>query len=163
MHALLAICQWLEHTGLGTTVRVSAWMFPTIEVVHIFGVVLLVGSTTVLDLRLTGLAFREDSVVKLATRFLPWTWTGFALMAITGFLLFASESSKMYDNVAFRIKILMIVLAGVNALVFHTLAYRKVETWNEATAPPIGAKLAGLFSLLLWFGIAIAGRMIAYL
>jgi hypothetical protein len=163
MPAFLAICHWLEHTAMGTTVRDSVWLFPTIEVVHIFGIVLLVGSTSILDLRLTGCAFREDSVVKLARRFLPWTWTGFALMAITGFFLFASESSKMYDNLAFRIKILMIVLAGVNAFVFHTVAYRKVENWNEGITPPVAARLAGWCSMLLWIGIAVAGRVIAYL
>lgn len=163
MPAILALCHWLENTGMGSTVRDSIWLFPTMEVIHLFGIVLLVGSTSILDLRLTGWAFREDSVVKLARRFLPWTWTGFALMATTGFFLFASESAKMYDNVAFRLKILMIVLAGVNAFLFHTFAYRKVETWQQAATPPIAAKFAGYCSLLLWVGIAVAGRVIAYL
>ena len=163
MSVLMALCQWLEHTAIGTDVRESAWLFPAIEVIHIFGLVVLVGATSILDLRLTGYGFREDSVVKLARRFLPWTWAGFLTMAITGFLLFASESSKMYDNAAFRIKILLIVVAGLNAMLFHFTAYRKVDSWNEARVPPVGARMAGWLSILLWFGIAAAGRLISYI
>ena len=77
MSILFALCQWLEHSSMGTAVRESTWLFPTIETLHIFGIILLVGSTSILDLRLLGWAFREDSVSQLARRYLPWTWAGF--------------------------------------------------------------------------------------
>jgi hypothetical protein len=163
MPIFFALCHWLEHTAMGTAVRESTWLFPTIETVHIFGIILLVGSTSILDLRLMGWAFREDSVSKLARRYLPWAWAGFVIQVVTGFLLFSSEATKMYENPSFQMKMLLIVLAGVNAFVFHTLAYRKVATWDNATVAPLSARCAGCFSILLWFGIVAAGRWIAFI
>jgi hypothetical protein len=162
-HYLYAICVWLEQTSVGDSVKNSSWQFPIIETVHIFGIVLVVGSTSILDLRLMGLALREKPVSRLARRFLPWTWGGFLLMAITGILLLASEATKMFDNLGFRIKMLLIVMAGVNALVFHLLAYQSVGKWENDRVAPLSARAAGLCSILLWFGIVAAGRWIAYI
>lgn len=160
---MLSFCRWLEHTSVGLTVRDSLWLFPTIETLHLFGIVLLVGSTSALDLRLLGLSLRNQSVSEVAGRLLPWAWVGFAVQIVTGTLLFSSEATKCYVNTAFRFKMLLILLAGVNALVFHWTAYRSVGKWDDAPTTPVGAKLAGSFSILLWFGIVAAGRWIAFM
>jgi len=162
MHFIYVICAWLEQTGIGTSVRDSLWLFPIIETVHIFGIILLVGATSILDLRLMGLTFREESVSKLAKQFLPWAWAGFIIQVITGVLLFSSEATKMYTNLGFQIKMLLIVVAGLNAFVFHTLAYQSVGKWENDPVAPLSARAAGLISILLWFGIVAAGRWIAY-
>src|SRR5215469_14399905 len=103
MGFLSAICQWLEQTGVGKSVRESLWQFPVIETVHIFGIILLVGATSILDLRLMGLTFREEPVSKLAERFIPWALAGFIIQITTGLLLFSSEATKMYSNLGFEI------------------------------------------------------------
>jgi len=162
MHFLFAFCQWLEQTPVGTSVRDSLWLFPIIETVHIFGIILLVGATSILDLRLMGLTFKDEAVSKLAQRFLPWAWAGFIIQVITGVLLFASEATKMYGNLGFQIKMLLIVVAGLNAFVFHSIAYQSVGKWENDPVAPLSARFAGLFSILLWFGIVAAGRWIAY-
>jgi hypothetical protein len=162
MHLLSVICQWLEQTSIGTAIRESLWLFPVIETVHIFGIILLVGGTSILDLRLMGLTFRDEPVTKLAKRFLPWAWSGFIIQVGTGLLMFASEATKMYINTAFQIKMLMIVAAGVNAFVFHSLAYQSVGKWDKDPVAPVSARIAGLVSILFWFGIVAAGRWIAY-
>lgn len=162
MHMLWVLCHWLQHTSVGTSVRESPWEFPIVETVHIFGIIFLVGSTSVLDLRMLGVAFREDTVSKLAQRYLPWAWAGFAIQVITGILLFASEAEKMYDNTAFRLKMIMIAAAGLNALVFHLTAYTSVGKWENDRVAPLSARAAGTISILLWFGIVAAGRWIAY-
>ena len=162
MHLISVICQWLEQTSIGTAIRESLWLFPVIETVHIFGIILLVGGTSILDLRLMGLTFRDEPVTKLAKRFLPWAWSGFIIQVGTGLLMFASEATKMYINTAFQIKMLMIVAAGVNAFVFHSLAYQSVGKWDKDPVAPVSARIAGLVSILFWFGIVAAGRWIAY-
>jgi hypothetical protein len=162
MPHLLTLCKWIEQTSVAAGVRESLWLFPTIETVHLFGIILLVGSTVALDLRLLGFALREQAVSKLASRLLPWAWIGFAVQVVTGSLLFASEATKCYGNPAFRIKMLLLVLAGVNALVFYVTPFRKVATWDDASTPPVGARLAGGFSILLWLGIVAAGRWIGF-
>ncbi len=162
MHLIFAVCQWLEQTSIGTIIRESLWLFPVIETVHIFGIILLVGGTSILDLRLMGLTFRDEAVSKLARRFLPWAWAGFIIQVTTGLLMFSSEATKMYVNRAFQVKMLLIVAAGVNALVFHSLAYQSVGKWDKDPVAPMSARVAGLISILFWFGIVAMGRWIAY-
>jgi uncharacterized protein DUF6644 len=162
MHFIFVICQWLEQTFVGTTIRDSLWLFPVIETVHIFGIILLVGATSILDLRLMGLTFRDESVSKIAGRFIPWALAGFIIQVTTGLLLFSSEATKMYENLGFQIKMVLILIAGINALVFHSVAYQSVGKWDRDPVGPLSARAAGLFSILLWFGIVAAGRWIAY-
>ena len=144
MHFIFAICQWLEQTSVGTTIRESLWLFPIIETVHIFGIILLVGATSILDLRLMGLTFRDESVSKLARRFLPWAWAGFLIQVTTGLLLFSSEATKMYGNLGFEIKMLLIVVAGINALVFHSIAYQSVGKWENDPVAPLQRARGGI-------------------
>lgn len=162
MHFILAFCEWLEQTSVGAAVRDSLWLFPVIETVHIFGIICLVGATSILDLRLMGLTFREEPVSKLAKRFLPWAWAGFLIQVTTGTLLFSSEATKMYANLGFQIKMILILVAGLNAFVFHSIAYQSVGKWDNDPIAPLSARLAGCLSILLWFGIVAAGRWIAY-
>jgi hypothetical protein len=162
MQLIFVICQWLEQTSIGTTIRESLWLFPIIETAHIFGIILLVGATSILDLRLMGLAFRDESVSKLAGRFIPWALAGFLIQVTTGLLLFSSEATKMYVNAGFKVKMTLIVIAGINALVFHSVAFQSVGKWEHDPVGPLSARAAGLISILLWFGIVAAGRWIAY-
>ena len=162
MQLLFVFCQWLENTSVGTSVRESVWEFPVIETLHLFGIIVLVGSSSVLDLRLMGLAFKEASVSKLAHRTLPWAWTGAGIEIVTGFLLFASEATRMCHNHAFQLKMMLLLLSGMNVFVFHSVAYKSVGTWECDVIPPTPARIAGLFSLLLWFAIVSAGMWTPY-
>ena len=140
MHFIFSICQWLEQTPVGTSIRESLWLFPIIETVHIFGIILLVGATSILDLRLMGLTFRDERVSKLAQRFLPWAWAGFIIQVITGLLLFSSEATKMYGNIGFDIKMLLIAVAGINALRFpRNLLPKCGEVGQRSGSAPGGA------------------------
>src|ERR1700720_2912588 len=143
MHFIFAICQWLEQTYVGTTIRESLWLFPIIETVHIFGIILLVGATSILDLRLMGLTFRDEPVSKLAERFLPWAWAGFLIQVATGLLLFSSEATKTYGNLGFEIKMLFIMVAGMNAFVFHEIAYQSAGKWDNDPVAPFGGPRSG--------------------
>jgi hypothetical protein len=159
---MLAFCRWLEHTTVGAGIRESLWLFPVIETLHLLGMALLLATVTAYDLRLLGLMMRRRPVTEVARQLLPWTWFGFAVQIITGSLLFSSEALKIYTNPAFRLKILLILLAGVQALVFHRLTYRNVSAWDADAPTPIGAKLAGALSLILWTGVVAAGRFIGF-
>jgi hypothetical protein len=160
---MLAFCQWLENSSWATAIHQSLWLFPMLETAHLFGIVSLVGATSALDLRLIGLTMKGEPVSRIAGRLLPWAWAGLTIQVVTGFCLFASEATRCFENKAFRIKMVMLVLAGLNALIFHETVYRRVTTWDEAPATPLGAKFAGCCSILLWFGIVAAGRWIAFL
>jgi hypothetical protein len=159
---MLPFCRWLEQTSVGAGVRESLWLFPALETLHLLGMAALVGTAVVFDLRLLGWIFRRERVSELAAQLFPWSWAAFAVQAVTGALLFASEAVKLYPNPAFRLKMLLLFLAGVHALIFHWGVYRDVASWDEGRALPLGAKVAGFVSILLWVGIVTAGRFIGF-
>lgn len=159
---LLALCKWLQQTSVGAAVRESLWLFPAIETVHLLGMAALVGTVTVLDFRLLGWVLRQKRFSELLKRLIPWVWTSFAVQVITGTLLFSSEAVKLYANPAFRLKILLIFLAGVHALIFHWAVYRNVATWDDSPVLPLRAKLSGFVSLVLWIAVVAAGRFIGF-
>jgi hypothetical protein len=152
---------WLKDTGFGIAVRESLWIYPMFELVHLFGIVLLVGSIAMADLRLLGLS-RQLPVTLTARHLLPWTWVGFVLVLISGVSLFSGFANDYYVNTAFRIKLVLIALAGVNAALFHFRVYRNVLAWNENTPSPAAARVFAVLSIVLWFATITAGRLIAY-
>jgi hypothetical protein len=160
---MFAFCQWLENSSWANAIHQSLWLFPMLETAHLFGIVSLVGATSALDLRLIGLTMKGEPVSRIAGRLLPWAWAGLTIQVLTGFCLFASEATRCYENKAFRIKMVMLLLAALNALIFHQTVYRRVARWDDSPATPLGAKVAGFCSILLWFGIVAAGRWIAFL
>jgi hypothetical protein len=154
---------WVDHTTIGTAVRQSPWLFPLIETFHLFGIVSLVASTSILDLRLLGAGpLRHWPVSKLTTRLLPWAWWGFGVQVVSGLLMTSSEAVKNYHNPAFRLKMVLIFLAAANFWVFHSTSYKRVAEWDNDRRSPAAARLAAVLSLMLWFGIVAAGRYIAY-
>jgi len=159
---MLEFCQWLEQTSVGTAIRQSLWLFPAIETVHLLGMAALVGTVTVLDLRLLGWVLRRDRISHLVELLIPWVWFSFGVQLVTGALLFSSEAVKIYGNPAFRLKMLLLLLAGVQAVIFQTVISRKLSAWDERRSPPIGAKLMGLISILLWASVVAAGRFIGF-
>jgi hypothetical protein len=122
----------------------------------------LVTAASAFDLRLLGWALRRERVSDLAPRLLPWAWAAFAVQLVTGVLLFSSEARKIYDNPAFRLKLLLILVAGVQTLIFQLIAYRNLSSWDLRGTLPLGAKLAGAISILLWIAIVAAGRFIGF-
>jgi hypothetical protein len=159
---LLGICQWLEKTPVAAAMRDSLWVFDITETAHTLGIVLVAGTIMLVDLRLLGLGLRREPVSHVVSRIVPWTLSGFALMFVTGGWLFCAEASKLYRSPAFRIKMALLCLAGLNALTFHLTIYRWSAEWDGLPVAPVRARLAGLFSLMLWIGIIAAGRSIAY-
>ena len=152
-----AFCHWLTQTYVGTLMQTNDYLFPTVEALHIMGSVALVASTSILSLRLAGLFLTEIPVSKIASQFLPWAWLGFGCQVVTGTLLFMSEATLAYDNVIFQVKMALIIVAGVNALIFHRTVYRRVETWN-LSKPPFLATFSGYASIVIWFAVVAAGR-----
>ena len=160
--SLLPFCEWLAATPGSIALHESLFMYPLVESAHVLTLCLFVGMATMLDLRLVGLSFRRVPVSELARRLLPWMAIGFAIMVITGVLLFYAIPVRSYQSIWFRIKVVMLILAGLNAWVFHARVYRRVSDWNLDPVPPRAARIAGAASLLLWALIIVFGRMIAY-
>jgi len=160
--SLLGFCQWMGNTPGSIALHESIWAYPIVESVHVLTLCVFLGLTIMLDLRLLGLTMVRAPASEVAGRLLPWTIAGFAVMVVTGALLFYAIPVKTYLNIFFRVKVAFLVLAGVNVAVFQRTIWRSRDRWDLDAAPPFRARLAGAVSLALWAGIVIAGRMIAY-
>lgn len=155
-------CQWLQHTRLATAISESDYLFPLIEGSHILALPLSVGMIVILDLRLLGIAFCDGPAGKLVLNLLRWCKIGFAVMFLTGGLLLITQAGKAYGNVFFRAKLIFLVLLGINAAVYQKWFFPKMPQWNSASGAPAGAKFCAGFSLLLWIGVIVCGRTMAY-
>jgi hypothetical protein len=160
--SMLKFCEWLAGTPWSIALHESQYAYSVIESIHVLNLTLFVGLAAMLDLRLLGLALRRIPVSDLARRLLPWMVSGFAVMVVTGGLLFYAIPVRSFQNVFFRLKMVFLILAGINVWVFHTGIYKKVAEWTFAPVPPRKARTAAVLSLILWASIIIAGRMIAY-
>ena len=154
--------QWLESTPGSVAIRESILFYPVIETTHVLSICLFVGMISMLDLRLIGAALRGVPVSETASRFLPYALTGFAIMVVSGILLFYSGPLKAFNNIFFKVKMALIVLAGINAGLFHVTIFKRVNEWDLDPAPPGRARLAGYLSLIFWSGVIVCGRMQAY-
>ncbi|MCU1235846.1 MAG: putative rane protein [Candidatus Solibacter sp.] len=159
---LFPLFQWINDTGVATAIRELDWVFPIIETVHVLAIALVAGTVAIVDLRLLGIVLKHERVSQVAGRVLPLTWAGFVAMFVSGGLLFLAEATKSYANPAFRLKMLLLFIAGLNPLVFHSTIYRSVAAWDDARTTPWRARLTAALSLTLWSGIIVAGRAIAY-
>jgi hypothetical protein len=152
---------WLQDLNFPTQIRESVWLFPTIETVHVFALVLVVGTIMTVDLRLLGLTNKERAFSEVAAEMLPWTWAAFAVAALAGMLMFSSKAVTYYGNLPFRLKMACLLLAGLNMLMFHWVGTRNLAAWDRGR-PPGPAKMAGAASLLLWITIVAAGRWVGF-
>lgn len=157
-----ALLVWLETTAVASAMRHWLWLYPGAEIVHIVGIVLLVGAVALFDLRLLGLS-RGLGVSVLAGYLLPWSWVGLALVVPSGLLMFAAHATELAANPAFQVKLVLIAAAGLNAWLFHRGALRPALAWEHGTVPPPRARFAGAASLSLWIGVIACGRLLAYL
>ena len=149
------IAEWLsvlEHSSLAEVMRHSLWTYPIVEVVHIAGFAILVGSVVLFDLRLLGFS-RTVSVRSLERHLLPWAWVALLLIVPSGVAMLSAHATDFAANPAFRVKLLLIAFAGINALAFHHGAYRSVSTWDQHQPTPPAAKASALLSLAVWFGV----------
>ena len=155
-------CHWLQSTPFSTGMRQSDYLFPLIEGSHILALSFSVGLIVMLDLRLLRLAFPGEPVSRIMHQMMPWAVPGFAVMMLTGALLFVAQAEKAYVNSFFRAKMILLVLAGLNALYYQVKFYPKMAEWDTSRSVPAGAKLVSVLSLALWACVIALGRTMAY-
>ena len=154
--------KWLADTSLATGIRNSLYVFPLLESIHVLGLALVIGTITVIDLRLLGIASAQRPFQRVASDILKWTWAAFALTALTGLLMFTTNAVVYYHNFYFRTKMVLLVLAGVNMLVFELTAGRTVRDWDKSSATPPVARIVAVLSLTIWVGMIFMGRLIGF-
>jgi len=141
----------------------ETWWFPLLESIHVIAATFLVGTILMVDLRLLGVAGRAYAASVVSREVVPWTWGAFVIAVITGLGMFLSRADHYVINRAFQIKLALLVLAGINMLVFQRIGWREIARWDQAVVTTTHAKLAAVTSLVLWVGVLLAGRWIGHL
>jgi hypothetical protein len=163
---------WLQHgLGKGPGDTAQSWseallgslnFWGLLEGTHLLSLMLFAGTIFVVDLRLLGVTFRRTRVSTLSDRVLPLTVAGFILVITTGLGLFFAKPMFYYHNIWFRAKMVFLVLALINIVIFHTQVQKDQAAWDEAPAPPAGARVSAVLSLVSWLLVITMGRFIAY-
>ena len=158
---MLELLEWLEGSGLGRIARESLYGFQVLVAIHILGLVLSLGTLLWVDLRMLGLALSDQPLAAVYRSLSKWFIAGFTIMFLSGAMLFAGFATSAYENVYFRIKLALIVLAGVNAAAFHAIVQRMPAQDTGATSSS-RVRTAGFLSILFWGAVVICGRMMSY-
>jgi len=151
---------WLESSWLSVTFQSFTWGYPINEALHFVGLCLLMGSIAVMDLRLLG--FARELSIKVIHRVLPWAWAGFTINLLTGLYFFISQPTFYFTNTAFQVKMVLILLAGLNALWFQLTVHKDLDNWADDAESPANVKFMAGASLAIWVAVICFGRFIMY-
>jgi hypothetical protein len=160
--SLPEFCQWLENTDVAVALKESAYVFPIVEGTHLLGMSVSVGLILLLDLRLLRIAFRDEPVSRIMRQVGPWMTAGFGLVFVTGLALFAANASSAYANWFFRVKLLLIAAAGVNAAYYQAVCFPQMPQWDLAADVPRGPRVVAALSIVCWALVIALGRTMAY-
>ena len=160
--SLLGLCEWLAGTPASIALHESRYMYLVVLTVHVLTLSMSVGLVVIQSLRLLGFALLHVRMSELSRRLMPFSIAGFSIMVISGSLLFYASPVDKFTNLFFRLKMGILILAGLNLWVFYKTTHGTIVDWDLASLPPKGARVTGALSLLLWALIITAGRMIPY-
>jgi hypothetical protein len=155
---LLPYAAWLGNTSFGQWLGASTWRIASLLAVHLFGLTMLLGSVVVTSLRLLGLFQRWKPVPQLRREIRPVMLTGLCVSFATGALIFTGGAEAYYSGYWFRLKMVLLALT----LIFHFTVFRVVTSSETGRVSRVGYGLTGAATLALWFGVAWAGRAIAF-
>jgi len=160
--AVDAFCKWLAATPLSQTIAGVEWIIPTVQTVHILAVATVLTSVLMFDRRMLQAGGREPSMAWIARRFLPFIWWPLPLLLATGLTLIIGEPARTLENPEFYLKMSLLLAAVLVMLGCQIPLRRDPDFWHRRPARRWTARLLAITSLLLFAGIAIAGRWIAY-
>jgi hypothetical protein len=159
---LTAFADALQQSGLSEWMRASLKALPIIESVHVMAVATVYGTILLVDLRLLGLRDVGRPFTRVFKEMVRWTWPAFALAVVTGALMFMPNARTYIVNTAFALKMSSLVLAGINMAVFEFTTLKSVASWDADPRSPLGARIAGAVSIVVWTAVIVFGRWIGF-
>jgi hypothetical protein len=159
---IVGILQWINDLPFSERVRDTLWVFPSIETIHVIAIVFVLGSITRLDMRLMGLIWRDRPVTEVSGEMLPFTWTSFVIAAIFGSMLWMAKPLTYFGIAFFDVKMILIMLAGINMLYFQFVTFKNVAVWDRDPIPPPAARVQGALSMAFWLSVVVCGRFIGF-
>jgi hypothetical protein len=156
-----SLVQAIDGGAINTWVLSTYWLWPLLEIIHFTGLSLLLGSMLLVDLRLAGFLRQID--IMSTHRLLPWAAIGFGMNLASGFLFFMGDPGRYSINIGFRIKMVLVLIAGLNVLIFALKINPVIANWDPHGDTSIFAKTIAWVSLATWTGVLLLGRLIPYI
>jgi uncharacterized membrane protein len=160
--SFLTFCQWIETTSLSVAIREGALYYPILGAFHLAAIAWFGGMVLIGDLTILGIGLRHASASEVSEQFRRWKWVGFVVVTVSGGLLWWAEPLVCYKSVSFSIKMILLLLVGLNSFIFRTKTYKSHAAGDQSAMNSRGAKLAACASMLLWLGLIFTGRGIAF-
>lgn len=157
-----SLAMWIENTAVSRAVAESGWLFPALESLHVIALTLVVGSISIVDLRLLGLSSRHRPALEIAAAVLPLTWAGFGVAVVTGTLMFTAQPTHYLANPYFLGKFVLLGVAGVNMAAFQLLLAPRLGVAGGLGPPSIPVRLSAGLSLVIWISVVAFGRWIGF-
>ena len=159
---MLMFASWLHNTSISIALQQQvSWLWPFCETLHFGGLALLLGVAGMFDLRLMG--FMPKVPISVVKSYMPWAMAGFAVNLLTGIIFIVSQPAQYFGNPTWWIKVAFLVAAGLNALIFETTFGKEAAALPPGVDTPTTMKVIAAVSLISWFGVLWAGRMLPFL
>ncbi len=160
---LLSFIHWIAHTSASDTISNATWIIPLFQSIHIMAIAVVVSTMGMLDLRLMGLSGTRYSMRTTVDRYIPWMWVSVIILFCTGVVLITGEPERSLGNWVFQVKMGLLVTVLLVTVGFNQMIKHNLDSWEQSPTHQLTAKLTGFVSLILWVGIVVAGRWIAYI
>jgi hypothetical protein len=159
---LIQFTEWLSQTSISQVIQTHLWIIPTVQSIHIVGIGVVVASVFMIDLRVLGWAGRDQSLRETVDRFGPWLSGALCVLLITGLLMVIGEPARELLAFSFWFKMCLVAIGTVIAGLFQIALRRDAHHWEESVIERRSTKSLAILTLLIWVGIIILGRLIAY-
>jgi len=159
---MLEFAQGIENTNLSRTIRELLWVVPWVQTVHILAIAVVLSSIFMIDMRILNLNGTTQTMVQTARRFVPWLWWGLVVLTLSGTILIIGEPVRSLVNPAFWLKMTLLLIAIISTVAFQLTLRRDAGFWEKPHRAGTLTRALAVGSLLVWCGIAVAGRWIAY-
>lgn len=157
-----SLVQSVQDSGIAEWMRTSVKAMPIVESIHVLAAATVFGTVFIVDLRLLGFPNTKRPITRVSREMLRLTWAAFVFALITGALMFAANANTYVENTAFRLKMLALLCAGLNMVIFHAMTFRTVGKWDTDVLPPTAARAAGVVSIVIWVGLIFFARWIGF-
>jgi len=155
-------CSWLEQTPLSLAIQGAGWVVPTVQTIHILAIAAVVSSALMINLRLLGVAGRDQPLARVSARFRPVIWWALPVLLATGTVMIIGEPARSLANPVFQLKMTLLIGVIIVMVVYQLPLKRNPSFWEASGGRRQSAQAIALLSLALWTGIVFAGRWIAY-
>lgn len=154
--------QWLSQTSLSIAIQNHEWVIPTVQSIHIAAIGLVIGSMLMIDLRILGWAWRDQTLTQTSARFGPWLSWALCVLLVTGVGMVVGEPARELLAFSFWLKMGLVAIGTCVAVIFRRSLRRNEARWETALVHQPGTKALAIVTLLIWASIVVLGRLIAY-